>query len=60
MPNIIEKLFRVDARVLKKYEREADKVIAYEAQMRALTDEELKAKTNYFRDLLSKGATLEH
>lgn len=59
MPNIIEKLFRVDARVLKKYEREADKVIAYEAQMRALTDEELKAKTNYFRDLLSKGATLE-
>ena len=59
MANFIEKLFRVDARVLKKYEREADKVIAYEKEMRALSDEELRAKTPYFKQLLANGATLD-
>ncbi|HBF68015.1 MAG TPA: preprotein translocase subunit SecA [Firmicutes bacterium] len=59
MANFIEKLFRVDARVLKKYEREADKVIAYEKEMRALSDEELRAKTPYFKQLLADGATLD-
>ena len=59
MANFIEKLFRVDARVLKKYSREADKVIAYEKEMRALTDDELRAKTPYFKELLQNGATLE-
>ncbi len=58
MANFIEKLFRVDQRVLRKYEKEADKVIAYEKQMRAMSDEELRAKTPYFKDLLAKGATL--
>lgn len=59
MANFIEKLFRVDARVLKKYEKEADKVIAYEKEMRALSDEELRAKTPYFKELLANGATLD-
>ena len=38
MANFIEKLFRVDARVLKKYSREADRVLEYEKEMRALSD----------------------
>ncbi len=59
MANFIEKLFRVDARVLKKYTREAEKVIAYEEKMRALSDDELRAKTPYFKELLKNGASLE-
>ena len=48
-----------DKRLLKKYWKEADKVIAYESKMAALSDDELKAKTPYFKDLLAKGATLD-
>ena len=48
-----------DKRLLKKYWKEADKVIAYEDKMAALTNEELQAKTPYFKDLLAKGATLD-
>ena len=48
-----------DKRQLKKYSREADKVLALEDTMKALSDEELRAKTVYFRDLLSKGKTLD-
>ena len=59
MANFIEKLFRVDARVLKKYSREADRVLEYENEMRALSDEDLKAKTPYFKELLKNGSTLD-
>ena len=57
MANFIEKLFRVDARVLKKYSREADRVLEYEKEMRALSDEDLKAKTPYFKELLKNRVT---
>ena len=59
MANFIEKLFRVEARVLKKYNREADKVLSFEEKMRQLSDDELRAKTPYFKELLKNGATLE-
>ena len=59
MANFIEKLFRVDERVLKKYSKMADKVLAYEDEMSKLSDEDLQSKTPYFKDLLSKGATLD-
>ena len=48
-----------DRRALRKYSREADKVLAYESTMAALSDDELRAKTDYFKDLLAKGKTLE-
>ena len=48
-----------DRRAIKKYSKEADKVLAYESKMAALTDEELRAKTDYFKDLLAKGKTLD-
>ena len=48
-----------DKRLLKKYWKEADKVIAYEDKMAALSNEELQAKTPYFKDLLAKGASLD-
>src|SRR5574344_2142077 len=59
MSNFIEKLFRVDQRVLAKYKRQAHKVEAYADQMSKLTDDELRAKTPYFKDLLAHGKTLE-
>ena len=58
MANFIEKLFIVDERVLKKYSKMADHVLAYEEEMSKLSNEELQAKTPYFKDLLAKGATL--
>ena len=48
-----------DKLALKKYDREAQKVMAYESQMAALSNEELQAKTPYFKDLLANGKTLE-
>ena len=48
-----------DKRLLKKYSKEADKVIALEKQFAALTDEELIARTQYFKDLLANGKTLD-
>ena len=59
MANFIEKLFRVDQRVLNKYSREADKVLAYEDTMRALSDDELRAKTAEFKERLANGQTLD-
>ena len=48
-----------DRRAIKKYSREADKVLAYEKKMAELTDAELRAKTDYFKDLLANGKTLD-
>ena len=48
-----------DKRAIRKYAREADKVLAYEKTMAELTDEELRAKTDYFKDLLANGKTLD-
>ena len=57
--NFIEKIFRFDQRTLKKIKKESEKVMAYENEMAALSDDELKAKTPYFKDRLAKGETLE-
>ena len=48
-----------DKMALRKYGRIADKVLALENTMAALSDEELRAKTQYFKDRLSKGETLD-
>ena len=48
-----------DRRAIKKYLKEADKVIAYEKTMAALSDDELRAKTDYFKEQLENGKTLE-
>ncbi|MCD8209575.1 MAG: preprotein translocase subunit SecA [Coprobacillus sp.] len=48
-----------DRRALNKYEKEASMVLSYEDEMKALSDEELKAKTPYFKELLAQGKTLE-
>ena len=43
-----------DKRMIKKYSREADKVLAYEKTMEAMTDDELREKTEYFKEQLQK------
>ena len=48
-----------DKLALKKYSRIADKVLALEDTMKALSDDELRAKTPYFKELLASGKTLE-
>lgn len=49
---VLEKVFRIDARALKKITRKAEPVFDYEKEMASLSDEELKAKTPYFKELL--------
>ena len=48
-----------DRRAIRRYSREADKVLAFEKTMAALSDEELRAKTDYFKEQLAKGKTLD-
>ena len=59
MGNWLDKLLRVDERAIKKIERSALTVMAYADEMRALTDEELQAKTPYFKELLANGKDLD-
>lgn len=58
MGNFIDKLLGFDRRALKRYSKEADEVLKYENEIAALSDEELKDKTAYFRKLLKDGKTL--
>ena len=58
MGNVIEKIFRVDQRILKKYVKEAKKVMALADTMKALTDDQLRDKTKEFKDRLKNGQTL--
>ena len=48
-----------DNRLLKKYTKQAEQVLALEDAMKSLSDEQLKDKTTYFRQLLAEGKTLE-
>ena len=59
MANFIERIFRVEQRQLNRFAREADEVLAYDERMTALSDDELKAKTEEFRKRLAEGETLE-
>jgi preprotein translocase subunit SecA len=56
--NFIDKIFRLEARELARYGREADRVISFEDTMKALTDDQLRAKTDEFRKELAAGKTL--
>ena len=48
-----------DRRAIRKYEKEADKVLKFESKMAALSDDQLRAKTQEFKDRLAKGETLD-
>ncbi|MCQ2792774.1 MAG: preprotein translocase subunit SecA, partial [Bacilli bacterium] len=59
MANFIEKIFRFDQRAVKHYEKQAEKVLSFENAMKALSDEQLRAKTEEFKKQLKEGKTLE-
>ena len=59
MANIIEKIFHLEKRELNRYAREADRVIAYEDEIAALTDDQLREKTKQFQEMLKNGKTIE-
>lgn len=59
MANIIESIFHLEKRELKRYAREADRVIAYQDEMRALTDDQLRERTAKFKKMLKEGKTIE-
>ena len=59
MRDLNMKLFDPANKELKRCEKIADKVIALEAEYKALSDEELKNKTVLFKERLAKGETLE-
>ncbi len=59
MGAFINKLFRVDERRLKKILKETEEVLKYEEEMSKLTDEELQAKTTYFKEQLANGKQLK-
>ena len=53
---LMEKIFGdLNAKEVRKIEKIVDKVEAYDEQMQALTDEELRAKTDEFRSRLAEG-----
>jgi preprotein translocase subunit SecA len=55
----LEKIFKFEERQLRLLSNEADRVLAFESEMKSLSDDALKAKTIYFRDLLKNGKTLD-
>ena len=48
-----------DRRAVKRYGKIADKVIKLEDYMKGLSDDELRAKTEYFKEQLASGKTLD-
>ena len=55
MGSFLNKLFKVDERYLKKIEKRAEAVLALEEEYAALSEEELKAKTPYFKQYIQEG-----
>ncbi|EGP66908.1 SecA cross-linking domain protein [Streptococcus sp. oral taxon 056 str. F0418] len=59
MANILRTIIENDKGEIRKLEKMADKVISYSDQMAALSDEQLKAKTEEFKQRYQKGETLD-
>lgn len=59
MLGILNKVFDFNKRALNRYEKMADQIDALSGQMSGLSDEDLKAKTEEFKDRVAKGASLD-
>ena len=59
MANILRTIIENDKGELRKLEKMANKVIAYSDQMAALSDEELKAKTDELKQRYQNGESLD-
>ncbi len=56
---LLKKLFDHEYKELKRFEKLADKIDALDEDMQKLSDEDIKNKTQEFRDRLANGETLE-
>ena len=57
---LMEKIFGdLNAKEVRKVEKIVDQIEAYDEAMQALSDEELRAKTQEFKDRLAEGETLD-
>ena len=56
---IFDKLFNTDKKILAEVEAQVKPTLNYENEMAALSDEQLKAKTQEFKDRLANGETLD-
>ena len=54
-----KKLFDHDYKELEKFKSQADLIVALDEEFSKLTDEQLKNKTNEFKERLNNGETLE-
>lgn len=52
-------VFDSNTRSLKKYQRLVDQINALEPEIRELTDSDLKAKTDQFKEALQNGKTVD-
>lgn len=59
MANILKTIIENDKGELRRLEKMADKVLKYEDQMAALTDDQLKEKTDEFKERYNKGESLD-
>lgn len=59
MANIFESIFHFEKRELNRYMKEADRVISFEKEIAALSDDELRAKTKHFQEYLKGSANDE-
>ncbi len=57
--NFFKKLFNHEYKELEKFKNQANLVMEKEEEMTKLSDEELKGKTNEFKERLKNGETLE-
>ena len=58
---LFDKLFGTRSeREIKKFNTQVDAILALEAEYRSLTDEQLQAKTAWFRERLANGETLDN
>ena len=59
MAGIFGKLFSEEQRELSALEKIADQVLKYEPEMQALSDDELRAKTDEYRKRIANGETVD-
>ncbi|MFF2752201.1 preprotein translocase subunit SecA [Psychrobacillus sp. NPDC058041] len=59
MLGVLNKVFDLNKRDLKRLEKVADKVDSFASEMNSKTDEELRAKTDEFRTRYANGETLD-
>ena len=52
-------LFDPSKKVLKRYQKTVDRIMAMDSEYAALSDDELKAKTGQFKERLANGETLD-